>query len=302
MAVLVRDNPGSLVLVKAAAKKGKRPTETLWQLVNNRWRGANVKNHASGIPGDGGTHYNGDELRMLAHMWDALGFNPDRPEGNIASLHNESAHPEPKFFGGGLINPDTGEAMHPSGATLEHLGQMGRKAISAMRLRHRRYISPKGAKGKGPKVHKETGEILPEYEDGPWGPGTGAHFSEKLRGSWRKKVPTTQKTEYNLHPTEGLQRTVTHTPKDGTEATSTTDASGSLATSTAFANLPKGDAEPSEKTGNALDDSFSTLSNEPGEGNLFDEASSDTETMPTHEELMEMYRQNQLGNKGEGDA
>lgn len=275
MAVLVKDSPGSLVLVKAAGKeKGKM--RTLWEMINKPWEGApGTIKHKSGIPGDGGGQMSHKELVMLAHMFDAL------TQGNVHHLHDEDAHPDPEHFGGGLVHPETGQKMVPKGnpgdpkSPIGQLIKMGRDAIRVMHTRHKRHISELGPNGFGPvssydkktgeprmRARDETtGEFLPKYLPGPWGPGTGPMRVIYNKPNWKKKGPGSTKTSHEFNFDEGgLVTTRTFTPKD--EGTSS--AAGAASGHDHLAGFRDKDETP--KTESPLEDSFSTLGTEPQEG------------------------------------
>ena len=236
MAVLVRNSPGSLVLVKAAKKEKKM--RTLWELINEPWEGApGTINHKSGIPGDGGGQMSHKELVMLAHMFTAL------TSGNVHHLHDGDAHPDPEHFGGGLVDPETGQKMVPNGdpndgidpvtgkpkSPMAALVKMGRDAIRVMHTRHDRHISEKGPNGLGPisSIDKKTGQprgmrardektgdYLPKYLDGPWGRGTGPMRVKYNKPKWEKRGPGSTKTTHKFDFDEGgLVTTKTFIPK-----------------------------------------------------------------------------------------
>lgn len=111
MAVLVRQIPAPIVLVKATKKK-KREPRTWLDMLNQGWKSTMANKHKSGIPGDGGGGYSGVELRTLAAGMEKIPANA-----------SESAR--------------------------QHAMDMGQRAIEAMRLRHRRHTGPLGPTGKG---------------------------------------------------------------------------------------------------------------------------------------------------------
>tara|TARA_R100000152_G_C6768181_1_gene193597 strand:+ start:781 stop:1695 length:915 start_codon:yes stop_codon:yes gene_type:complete len=222
MAVLVRSSPGSLVLVKAAADRDEehtegRPVKSLWELVNDMWRGANVKKRKrtltdkghENVKGDAGTGYYRDELLALGHLHDALVDN------DLSRVHDEGSHPDDRYFAGGLIDPETGHPMQPGEAATNHMLQLGQKAKSALRVRHRI------AQSKSKHFHPETGEKLGFYDDGPWGAGTGDHFRVRLEretgnkyGARKPRIKGTSTTTRFLDPERGLVKVHTLTPHD----------------------------------------------------------------------------------------
>jgi hypothetical protein len=180
------------------------------------WRGAKVKHRKrltdkghENVKGDAGTGYYREELIALAHLHDAL------VDGDLSRVHDEGSHPDDRYFAGGLIDPETGHPMQPGEHARTHMLQLGQKAKSALQVRHRM------AQSRSKNFDKETGEKLGFHDDGPWGPGTGDHFTVRLKretgnkyGRKENRIKGSSSTTRFLDPERGLVKVVTLTPHD----------------------------------------------------------------------------------------